>query len=99
MKLYIAGKIAGEDGYEAKFKNAALEVVEMGHEPVNPCDLHATCAKQHTAWEHWMVCDIHAMLDCDGVYALRDWSASPGATVEVELAGKLKKKIFYQSLS
>lgn len=30
MKLYIAGKIAGEDGYEAKFHNASLEVPPEG---------------------------------------------------------------------
>lgn len=96
MKIYIAGKIAGEDGYKEKFHNAALEVAEMGHEPVNPCDLHETCALTHLAWEDWMVCDIHAMIDCGGVYALRDWKQSPGATVEVELAIKLKKTIIYQ---
>jgi hypothetical protein len=96
MKLYIAGRIAGEYGYLEKFSNAALEVLGMGHEPVDPCELHADCAKQHLAWEDWMVCDIKAMLDCDGVYALRDWRGSKGATVEVQLALRLNKQVIYQ---
>lgn len=96
MRVYIAGRIAGEDGYREKFQRAALEVTAMGHEPINPCELHVTCEKLHLAWEDWMVCDIHAMLDCGGVYALRDWRWSKGATVEVQLAMRLNKTILYQ---
>lgn len=94
MKLYVAGRIADEIGHRAKFEWACAEVSSMGHEPVNPCELHPDC--KHFVWEEWMVCDIHAMLDCDGVYALRDWKSSKGATVEVQLAMRLNKVIIYQ---
>lgn len=67
----------------------------MGHEPVNPNEIHDDC--KHCVWEEWMVCDIHAMLDCEGVYALRDWKSSKGATVEIQLAMRLNKVIIYQS--
>ena len=93
-RFYIAGRIANENGYRAKFAQACTEVTLLGHEPVSPCDIHADC--HHTKWEQWMVCDIHAMLDCDGVYALRDWRGSKGATVEIQLAMRLGKEIIYQ---
>lgn len=94
MKLYIAGRIADEKDYRAKFDRARAEVAAMGHEPVSPCDLHDSCT--HELWEEWMVCDMHVMLNCDGVYALCDWVISKGATIEVELAEKLNKTIIYQ---
>lgn len=94
MKLYVAGRIANEPGYKAKFAQACTEVLLLDHIPISPTELHDGC--NHQKWEEWMCCDIHALLDCDGVYALRDWKDSPGATVEVELAIKLKKEIIYQ---
>lgn len=97
MKLYIAGKISDTVGYVQKFATAADEVRAMGDEPVNPCEIHheGNCCS-HATWEQWMVCDLKAMLDCDGVYALRDWYASKGASIEVNLAIKLNKTIIYQ---
>lgn len=96
MKLYIAGRIAGTSGYLEKFQQGSAEVEAMGHEAVDPCRLHDNCPP-HTEWEHWIVCDITAMLGCDGVYALRDWGISKGATIEVQLALRLNKLVIYQS--
>ena len=93
-RFYIAGRIANEPNYREKFAAAVEEVRALGHVPVNPCELHEHCS--HSLWEEWMVCDIHAMIDCDGVYALRDHANSPGATVEIDLAIVLKKEIIYQ---
>lgn len=95
MRVYIAGRIADEPAYRTKFAQACSEVLLMGHDPVSPCEIHDGC--KHTEWEQWMVCDLHAMLDCDGVYALRDWLWSKGATVEVQLAMRLGKTIIYQT--
>ena len=94
MRLYIAGRIADENGYREKFARASLEVAAMGHSSFNPCEIHGDCA--HDKWEEWMVCDLKTMLDCDGVYALRDWKLSKGATIEVQLAMRLNKVIIYQ---
>lgn len=93
-KFYVAGRIANTNGYLEKFAQGCDEVVALGHEAINPCRLHDDC--KHTQWSHFMVCDIHAMLDCDGVYALRDWHISKGATIEVQLAMRLGKEIIYQ---
>ena len=93
MKLYVAGRISDEKDYKAKFARACGEVVSMGHEPVNPCDLEHNHGK---TWAEFMVNDIKAMLDCDGVYALNDRQRSRGATIEVELAISLGKRLVFQ---
>jgi hypothetical protein len=93
-KFYIAGRIADETDYREKFAHARAEVHQLGHEPISPCDIHDDCS--HELWEEWMICDIKAMLDCDGIYALCDWKASKGATVEVQLAMRLNKAIIFQ---
>jgi len=93
MKLYIAGRIAGERNFEAKFRAACNEVFILGYEPVDPCAIHDGCC---STWEQFMHHDIRAMLDCDGVYALRDWRWSKGATIEVQLALRLGKVVVYQ---
>jgi hypothetical protein len=95
MRLYVAGRIANENGYREKFATACDEVRTMGHEPVNPCEIDHSC--HNRSWEEFMIADIREMLDCDGVYALSDWSNSKGATIEVELAMKLNKVIIYQA--
>lgn len=100
MKLYVAGKISGEVGYRVKFAQACTEVATLGHVAVNPCELHTNCDHplDHSkeSWQRIMKCDIRAMLDCDGVYALKDWQDSKGATIEVNLARALKMEVFYQ---
>lgn len=93
MKLYVAGRISDEKEYAAKFTKACDEVRQMGHTPVNPCDLEHNHGK---TWAEFMVNDIKAMLDCDGVYALSDWERSKGATIEVELARSLGKQLVFQ---
>lgn len=92
-RLYVAGRIANEKDYEAKFARACEEVIAMGYVPVNPCTLEHDHGR---TWAEFMVYDIKAMLDCDGVYALMDWAASKGATIEVNLASDLGKEIIYQ---
>lgn len=94
-RLYIAGRIAGEDNYQQKFAAACEEVRQLGHEPVSPCEIHDGC-DHRDRWESWMICDLHTLLDCDGVYALRDWSWSKGANIEVQLALRLGKEVIYQ---
>lgn len=39
MKIYIAGKIAGDKRYRAKFREAAKSLEAMGHVVLNPATL------------------------------------------------------------
>lgn len=94
MTLYVAGRIANTKDFEQKFLNGCAEVEALGHVACNPCVIHGGCGCG--CWEEFMHHDIKAMLDCDGIYALRDWKASKGATIEVQLALRLGKIVIYQ---
>lgn len=44
MKIYIAGRIAGDRKYRAKFREAAKALEGMGHVVLNPANLPEWCA-------------------------------------------------------
>lgn len=92
-KVYIAGKIgaAGVDAMRKYFGEAAARFNLAGWESVNPCDIPYA-----GSWEGCMIADLKAMLDCDAVYALRNWRSSPGATIEIQLALRLKKIVWFE---
>ncbi|MDR1587285.1 MAG: DUF4406 domain-containing protein [Treponema sp.] len=85
MKLYLCGKITGDDNYRAKFLDAENTLYEAGFYPVNP----AACVPSNTDWNHAMRTAIGLMLRCDGVALLPDWKKSRGAKIEVRLAREL----------
>jgi hypothetical protein len=90
MKLYIAGKITGDDDYLEKFNRAALRMRLDGHIIMSPA-----CLPYGFSWDDYMhVC--RAMIDvCDGVLFLADWTESRGAREEHEYATDFNKLVMY----
>jgi hypothetical protein len=84
-KLYLCGRITGDDNYRAKFLEAENKLYEAGFYPVNP----AACVPANTEWHHAMRMAISLMLRCDGVALLPDWKQSRGAKIEARLARDL----------
>lgn len=95
MKIYISGKISGEDPEQVrqKFDDAKCKIMSSAT-PVSPLDKDIPW---DAPWEQHMKADIKAMLDCDKVYALRDWDNSRGAQLEVFIAQKLNIPVIFQS--
>jgi hypothetical protein len=83
LKLYLCGKITGDDKYPEKFLEAENKLFEAGFYPVNPAVISSA------GWNDAMRQAIGLMLQCDGVAMLADWKESRGATIEVTLAGDL----------
>ena len=76
-KIYIAGKITGDEGYREKFRRAAETVSGMGCIPLNPAEQPEGMAAQ----DYMRMC--FAMIDiADAVLFLPDWRGSPGAMLE-----------------
>jgi hypothetical protein len=82
IKLYICGRITGDDNYRAKFLEAENTLCEAGFHPVNP----ATLVPANTDWNQAMKKAVGFMLQCDGVALLADWKNSRGAKIEKRLA-------------
>ena len=95
MKVYIAGKITGEDrsAVVEKFANASCKLRTAGHLPFNPSVLPDYEQVDHADYMH--IC--YAMVDvCDAIYMLKDWRQSAEAREELQYASDWKKKIMYE---
>jgi hypothetical protein len=87
-KIYISGKITGIEAQAAQlFEQAETDIRNAGFEPVNPMKLNHNHDK---SWESYMKADLKALLDCDGIFMLNNWTDSKGALIELDLALKLK---------
>ena len=84
-KVYISGKITGDENYRAKFLEEENRLLSFGYEPVNPAALVLT----DVSWEDAMKIALKAMLLCEGVSLLPDWVESKGAIIEERLAREL----------
>jgi hypothetical protein len=104
MKIYISGKIGNlpKEIYERKFWDAENEVRSVANinlfgreiETVNPCTLdHAGNA----TYKDYMMKDIDALFDCDGIFMLNNWKDSKGARIEHAIAIEMGLKIWYQN--
>lgn len=77
MKIYIAGKIAGDRRYRAKFREAAKNLERTGNVVLNP----ATLPDGLEQADYMRIC--LAMLDtADLAVFLQDYQESRGAMVE-----------------
>jgi hypothetical protein len=108
MKVYICGKITGLPIEKAKqnFKNCEIHLMEDGYSVVNPIELPEheaiivdTNLSIEEQWYLHMKTDIKALMDCDGIFVMTNYTESKGATIEYELAMKLGLFGLYQNTS
>jgi hypothetical protein len=98
LLVYIAGPITGISDFKARFEQAKVEVAQLGYEPVSPCDIAKDFLDDGRP-EVWLACmklDIPALLNCHGIYLLRNWENSRGARLEKLIADGLDMIILYQ---
>lgn len=77
------------------FNYAETQLLLQGYEVVNPVTINPD---PNADWYDCIVADILAMKDCDTIYMLNGWYASPGANIERWVAIKNNMKIVYESL-
>jgi nucleoside 2-deoxyribosyltransferase len=95
-KIYIAGRVTGEDRAECTFKfaNAQKAIEELGFEVINPIEV---VGDWDTNWNVAMRLCIAKLTECDGIVLLPDWRRSSGAMIEQDLADSLEIPIFTYS--
>lgn len=98
MKYYISGKIGDLpfDEVKAKFEKAKEYLINNNCEPVSPIDLPHNHSK---SWADYMIEDLVALKECEGIYMLRDWKDSPGAKIEHAFAKRMELEIVYEYVS
>ncbi len=97
MRVYIAGKITGEDLAECKEKFLTAEK-EFKYNfqssiVVNPMSLPHNHDKN---WKSYMRECIKALVDCDAILMLKDYKESKGAKIELSIAEKLGLLTFFE---
>jgi hypothetical protein len=95
LKLYIAGPMRGyaENNFPA-FARCATRLRLQGHEVVSPAEmdlvLDPDAAKLSEVgieqFKEFMRRDLDALLLCDGVWLLDNWTSSAGALIEAYVA-------------
>lgn len=93
-RLYIAGKVTGED-YDfcfRKFKAAEELMDSVGFIVFNPMKF----IPKDADWKSAMQVCIATLMQMDVVYALKDWHYSKGAKLELKIAEAFNIEIIYQ---
>lgn len=92
-KIYIAGKVSGEEHGKVFIKFMAaesrLKLTYPECEVVNPIRF---CGSEWP-WADCMKACITRMMECDAIYMLKDWKYSRGARLEHFIALKLGMRI------
>ena len=82
MRVYLAGKITGDDRYLQKFSMAEAELEAAGHEVVNPAMLSGVMP-EGTKWGEYMKIGLTILMGyVDALVLLPDWRESQGACME-----------------
>lgn len=93
-KIYIAGPVSGLPNYNHHaFVQAAHEVHALGFDAINP---HTLC--RHANPDDWHAClkiCLHHLVLCNGIYMLKGWQNSRGATLERSVAMQLNIPVHY----
>lgn len=95
-RIYVSGPISGRDEKESReaFSRMCETLEGLGYEAVNPWDL-AEKAGGHR-WADYVLNDLRALRDCDGLMQLEGWVDSMGCQTELDFALGLGIPIFYE---
>lgn len=91
--IYIAGKVTGEPiaNCTMKFGAAQKKLEAEGWTVVNPL---AIVNNWHMPWRKAMRLCIAALVTCDAIYLLPDFTQSGGAMIELNIARSLGMQVF-----
>lgn len=95
MKIYIAGPITGTDDYMLRFAAAEERLQQEGHVVINPAKVSAELP-EGTSYEEYMKLAICLLDMCEGIFMLKNWDRSKGATIEMVHAIETRKVITFE---
>lgn len=79
MRIYIAGKVTGDENYQKKFERAEKALVSIGHDPINPACVRLP---KSCRWEEYMSLTLMMLDLAEAICLLPDWKESPGACMK-----------------
>jgi hypothetical protein len=98
MKVYIAGQMTGLPAFNYPAFMAAEERLRAaGYDVVNPATLHGDVPPGSQSTAEYIRTDLRALLDCDGIYLLRNWNGSRNAVLEYRVAVAIGLVVMHES--
>lgn len=95
MKIYIAGKITGNNKAAEQFEKAEVKLRLEGHETINPFEIGNQCLPALTHEEYMHI--SFALIDvADAAYFLSNWRESPGACMEYGYTIAKRKAVYFE---
>lgn len=99
--VYVTGPVRYTTDYKERFQQGALEVAQLGYEPVNVleslgCEDLGDSDADNKAYIQYLKRDIRTLLECHGIYLLRGWENSRGARLEKLIADGLDMVVIFQ---
>ena len=110
-KIYISGKIEGIENYREIFldaekfltydfvdwKDGIAQIVNPATKGIQLQAEYMTRYKKLPTYEEYLANDIRELADnCTAIFMLNNYKDSKGAKIELDLAKKLKLKIYYE---
>lgn len=87
-KIYISGKITGDNGWREKFRAAQASLEADGWTVLSPLLLDV-----ELDYNDYLAIDFAMIGVCDAVGFLPDWGQSPGAMAECAIASAQGKEL------
>jgi hypothetical protein len=96
MRIYISGKITEPllQNAKDKFQSAQDLLEELGFEAINPLNSQLNL---NDDWKKHIVHHIGDILSCNAIYLLDNWMDSPSASIEYDIALRMKIDIWFES--
>lgn len=105
-KIYISGPItANKEHYRECFSAAVDFLKSKGYDVIDPSiDDYTEAVKSagiedvwsKEAWVYYLQRDINIVANCDGIYLLKGWEESNGATVELAVAKHCNIPVYFE---
>ena len=93
MRLYISGKITGDEGYLKKFSDTQVLLQSQGYEVVNPALLGGVISG--VDWNKALYAGVNFLIGmADGIVMLEDWQDSKGACMELGMALGMEMPVY-----
>lgn len=90
MRIYIAGSITNNPNYMHDFEKAEKELLERGHEVLNPAKNNGSSYKEYIDK------GLKQLMSSEAVFMLKGYQESKGALLEHYYAQAVGIEIIYQ---